>query len=71
SSVADVLESARRMREAALGTKAAAGVVGTASAHVSDSATAMRDEVVHFLEAIKTAGDRRAIERVAVEIAAR
>ncbi len=70
TSVADVLESARRMREAALGTKAAAGIVGTASAHVSDSATAMRDEVVHFLEAIKTAGDRRAIERVAVSIAA-
>ncbi len=70
TSVADVLESARRMREAAVGTKTAAGIVGTASAHVSDSASAMRDEVVHFLDAIKTAGDRRAIERVAVSIPA-
>ncbi len=70
SSVAEVLDSARRMSEAAVGTKSAAAIVGTASSHVSDSASAMRDEVVHFLEAIKTAGDRRAIERIAVSIEA-
>ncbi len=70
TSVGDVLENARRMRSAAMGTKSAAGVVGVASAQLSDSTAAMQKEVVDFLEAIKTAGDRRSFERVSVSLSA-